>query len=237
MRIDQTFHEELVFGLVGVGGFARQVMAFALDSIAARMQVNPANRVCFIATDPHPDEIGGVPCISEGAFFELSAKKRLFNIAITDARTRERLAKSFVSNGATSLSIHAPSAEILGNNAIGEGSIFCGFTSVMCDARIGRYFHANIYSYVSHDCEIGDFVTFGPNVHCNGWVVIQDYVYIGAGALIRQGNPEKPLTIGEGAVVGMGAVVTRVVAPYTTVVGNPARPITKLNQDSSMTSR
>lgn len=33
----------------------------------------------------------------------------------------------------------------------------------------------------------------------------------------------QPLVIGKGAVVGMGALVTKSVAPGTTVVGNPAR--------------
>ena len=45
---------------------------------------------------------------------------------------------------------------------------------------------------------------------------------IGSGATILGG-----LTIGENAVVGAGAVVTKDVAPYTVVVGNPAREMLK----------
>ncbi len=70
---------------------------------------------------------------------------------------------------------------------------------------------------------VGDFVTFAPGVHCNGNVVIEDHAYIGTGAILKQGQPGKPLVIGRGAVVGMGAVVTKSVAAGATVVGNPAR--------------
>jgi len=38
----------------------------------------------------------------------------------------------------------------------------------------------------------------------------------------------KGVTIGEGAIVGAGSVVTADVEPYTLVVGNPARPIGKV---------
>lgn len=62
---------------------------------------------------------------------------------------------------------------------------------------------------------------------CNGNVVVEDYAYIGTGAVIKQGQPGQPLVIGRGAVVGMGAVVTKSVPSGATVVGNPARPLVK----------
>lgn len=51
-----------------------------------------------------------------------------------------------------------------------------------------------------------------------GNVLIGSDVWIGTEALISSG-----VTIGDGAVIGARAVVTRDVAPYTVVVGNPAR--------------
>lgn len=51
-------------------------------------------------------------------------------------------------------------------------------------------------------------------------VTIGHDVWIGHGAIILPGR-----TIGTGAVVGAGSIVTRDVAPYTIVVGNPARPV------------
>lgn len=121
----------------------------------------------------------------------------------------------------------APTAIIGPDVEYGEGAVFCDFTMVTASAKIGRHFHSNIYSYVAHDCVIGDFVTFAPRVCCNGNVHIGDGAYIGTGAVLRQGTPSEPLVIGAGAIIGMGAVVTKSVAPGTVVVGNPARPLVR----------
>ena len=51
-------------------------------------------------------------------------------------------------------------------------------------------------------------------------VTVEDYVWIGAGAILLPG-----VTIGEGSVVAAGSVVTKTVPPQTVVAGNPARPI------------
>jgi sugar O-acyltransferase (sialic acid O-acetyltransferase NeuD family) len=102
--------------------------------------------------------------------------------------------------------------------SIGEGAVFCNHTMVTVNVTIGRFFHCNLYSYVEHDCEIGDFVTFAPGVKCNGNVTIGNHAYIGSGAVIKQG-----IQIGEHATVGMGAVVVKDVPSHAVVAGNPAK--------------
>jgi len=68
----------------------------------------------------------------------------------------------------------------------------------------------------SHDINDPDFISFYRPI------VIDDYAWIGTRATILQG-----VTIGRGAVVMAGAVVTHDVEPFTVVGGVPARPITE----------
>jgi acetyltransferase-like isoleucine patch superfamily enzyme len=65
-----------------------------------------------------------------------------------------------------------------------------------------------------HDYNDPDFSNAGAPV------VIEDYVWLCSRAMILPG-----VTIGKGAVVAAGAVVTRNVLPYTIVGGVPAKPI------------
>jgi sugar O-acyltransferase (sialic acid O-acetyltransferase NeuD family) len=155
------------------------------------------------------------------------AEQRQVCLAIANSAARERLAARCAAAGVSLLGARAANVVVMDDVQVGEGEILSPFVTLTSNIRIGRCFHANLYSYVEHDCVIGDFVTFAPAVRCNGNVVIEDHAYIGAGALLKQGRPGQPLVIGRGAVVGMGAVVTRSVPPGATVVGNPARPIVK----------
>lgn len=51
-------------------------------------------------------------------------------------------------------------------------------------------------------------------------IIVHDYVWIGANSIVLQG-----VTIGEGAIIGAGSVVTKDVLPYSVYVGNPAKKI------------
>jgi sugar O-acyltransferase (sialic acid O-acetyltransferase NeuD family) len=212
-----------LYGIVGAGGFGREVMPVALEMLARAHQARDLE-IVFVVEHGDTKPINGHRVMSAKEFMASNQEKH-FNIAIADHQARERIANAFIAGGALPFSITAQNSVCMSSNKIGEGAILCPFTTITSNATIGRFFHANIYSYVAHDCRIGDFVTFAPDVHCNGKVHVEDYAYIGTGAIIKNGSDEEPIVIGRGAVVGMGAVVTKSVAPRTTVVGNPATPL------------
>lgn len=183
--------------------------------------------VFFVDDNPPRSILNGHQVVTYENFLQLKAEYKYITIAVSDASIRQRLTERCISDGVRIVNVSAVNCTVLDSVELGEGAILCPFTTITSNVKIGRSFHANIYSYVAHDCVIGDYVTFAPGVKCNGNVLIEDYAYIGTGAIIKQGRPGKPLRIGKGAVVGMGAVVTKNVADGAVVVGNPAKPLSR----------
>ena len=150
-------------------------------------------------------------------------------ISIADPKIKSRVYLDLKKKGVCFPVFIKKQAVVSSTSKIGEGAIICPFVTITSNACIGKNFHANIYSYVAHDCVIGDNVTFAPAVRCNGNVIIEDNVYIGTGAIIFQGKPGRPLVIGENSVIAAGSVVTKSVPKNMTVFGNPAIEFNKEN--------
>ncbi|MBY8965058.1 NeuD/PglB/VioB family sugar acetyltransferase [Algiphilus sp. NNCM1] len=214
-----------VFGASGCG---RGVMPLVGGQCGV---VDDCERV-FVDDAPSTEFVNGYRVLSYEQWLSEGAENRQITLAIADGFVRERLAHRCKRDGVGFFQVRASNVVELDDVQIGEGAILCPFVTLTSNIRIGRHFHANLYSYVEHDCVIGDYVTFAPAVRCNGNVVIEDHAYIGAGAILRQGRPGEPLVIGRGAVVGMGAVVTKSVPEGATVVGNPARVLDRSDAGS-----
>ncbi|MEI7590921.1 MAG: acetyltransferase [Deltaproteobacteria bacterium] len=213
-----------VVGIYGASGFGRDVLPLLREQLCLN---NQDFDLLFVDDSPPAEIINGTCCLTYKQFLAYESDNKQIAIAVANSVVREKLAEQCEVDRIKFIGVRASNAIELDNVQIGEGAIICPFVTLTSNIKIGKHFHANIYSYVEHDCIIGDFVTFAPRVACNGNVIIGDHVYVGTGAIIRQGNNEQPLIIGRGAVIGMGAVVTKNVPAGATVVGNPARLLIK----------
>lgn len=207
-----------VIAIFGAGGFGREVA-----SILKRQSKINLNLDEIIFVDHESDkEINGIKVINEEKFFSLGCTFK-YIVAIADPKIRKCVFERLKYTDGEPLDIVSHRAEILEEVNYKPGLVMCGNVTVGVNTTIGHGCHINVNTYVGHDCNIGDFVTFGPNAVCAGNVCIEEGVYVGAGALIRQGKPNEPIVIGKFSIIGMGSVVTSSVAANKTVVGNPSR--------------
>ena len=117
---------------------------------------------------------------------------------------------------------------------IGEYCVIHSHVWIGEDVHIGNNVKIQAFSFIPDGVTIEGNVFIGPRVTFTndkyppsggkGWqkTLVCAGASIGAGAIILPG-----ITIGEGAKIGAGAVVTKDVPNFTTVVGNPARPVDK----------
>ena len=211
-----------VYGIYGASGFGKEVLPLVKEQFGCE------SKIVFVDDGDVPNELLGCDILNFEQFVNIDGQKKV-TIAIANSKIREKLSLKCFENGVEVFDVKASNVVVLEDVKMADGSILCPFVTLTSDITIGKSFQANIYSYVAHDCVIGDYVTFAPSVKCNGNVHIGDHAYIGTGAIIHQGKPNRPLKIGKGAVVAAGAVVTKSVPDGMTVFGSPAIEFTKEN--------
>ena len=144
--------------------------------------------------------------------------------------------------------------------SIGDGTKIWHFTHIQANAEIGRNCIIGQNVNIANNVKIGNNVKIQNNVSVYEGVELEDYVFCGPSMVftnVKLPRSEFPqnqskeylrthvkksasiganativcgVTIGEYALIGSGAVVTKDVPPYTLVMGNPAKIICKVDK-------
>ncbi|MDD3130651.1 MAG: acyltransferase [Bacteroidales bacterium] len=151
-----------------------------------------------------------------------------------------------------------PTAVIDEGCTIGAGTKIWHFSHVMTNCRIGENCNIGQNVVVSPEVILGNNVKVQNNVSIYTGVTCEDDVFLGPSmvftnitnprsAVVRRGSYERTTVkrgatiganativcghdIGEFAFIGAGTVITKTVAPYALVVGNPGRQIGWMSQ-------
>lgn len=209
-----------VIGIYGAGGCGRGIAPLLKNKF------NNKVKIYFIDDKIYNNYIDNYKCINLKKFLNIKLNKKIL-IAVADPKKRRLIYKKIKTYKLKFYNVFDNRAINFGNNQISDGYLISPFVTIGSNVKIGMQFHANLYSYVEHDCRLGDFVTFAPGAKCNGNVIIGDNVHLGSGSVIKNGTSKKPIIIGSNVVVGAGAVVTKNITKNSVVTGNPAKKLKK----------
>jgi len=162
--------------------------------------------------------LGGVDRLRDRSFLQGCR----IQLGTGDRAVRRSMAEMVRAHGGQLGTIIHPAGIVSPSAVIGAGAFVAAGAIIGVGAVLAEACLVNTGASIDHDCRLDAGVGVGPGARLAGTVQCEADVQIGLGACILQG-----LRIGRGAVVGAGAVVTRDVPAGQTVVGCPARPLTR----------
>lgn len=211
--------EDLV--IVGAGGFGRET----IDVIWAINAASPTWRLLGVIDDsPSPinlrrlsdlgvPHLGGLSSVPKGAAVA---------VGVGNTRVRRGIVSSLAEHGPSYPTLIHPTAVIGSGFRHGEGLIVLGGVSIGTNVTMETHVHFNGHAVIGHDVHCLDFVSVNPNATVSGECTIGTGSLLGAGSTVLQ-----QLYVGSDVTVGAAACVTQDVPDNCTVVGVPARPLTK----------
>jgi sugar O-acyltransferase (sialic acid O-acetyltransferase NeuD family) len=204
--------------IIGAGGHGKVV----LDILRSGDHYRPMG---FIDADP---KLTGTSVCGMPVFGAIHLLNRLIAqhrigaaiIAIGDNRARASYARTVDEARIPLINAIHKSAVVSSTATLGRNVVVAANAVICTEARVGDFSIINTAATVDHECELGAAVHVCPGAHLAGRVRVDADAFIGMGANIIQ-----CLKIGNGAIIGAGAVVLADVPSHATAVGMPARVV------------
>lgn len=151
-----------------------------------------------------------------------SLEGRNFALSMGDNSIRENLYYNISAMGGTFPTLVHPTCIVSRFSSIGVGSHLDAYCCVQANSQIGSNCMIRPYVLVCHNTSIGDHSFIAAHTSVGAYINIASRVFMGLSSVAIS---SKVKSIGDGAVIGAGAVVNRDVEAAAIVVGNPAKRI------------
>lgn len=206
----------------GASGFSREVADIIMKY--------GDNEIVFIDLYSTLNTCFGFPIVPERNIPRLEDQGFLFVIGLGNNEKRKNIYEKFKHLQYPNIIHESASMGFEQHEALRskKGNIITAGVRFTNKVQMGNFGIFNLNCTIGHDCIIKNFVNIAPGSNISGNVCLEEGVYIGTNSTILQGKSiENKMSIGRFATVGAGAIVTKDVSGFSTVVGMPARPITK----------
>lgn len=208
--------------IVGTGAQAK----YAIETL--RVTGVAVAGLLALPTDHAPKAIGDVAVVGTlSDYASISSQLQHPRVLVATSRNSVKadVVATLTAAGARFARAVHPSATIATTAEIGEGTIVNPQAVVQPFARIGNHVMVHAGVIVEHDCVVHDYANLAPRACLAGHVTVGPRATVFAGAVVLP-----TVAIGADAVVGAGAVVRTSVADGDTVVGVPARVVTRRSE-------
>lgn len=210
--------------IVGAGGFGREVYQWAKDSLpGAQYRVKG-----FLSS--RPEDLDGFgfneKILGDDVTYPLQENDR-FVFAIGSIEAKKRSVERMKKRGVKCVTLIHPSAVVASSARLGEGVILCPFVLVSDHVVLGDFVIMNFYSSCGHDTKVGKYGTFSPYATANGFVTMDEEVFLGTHATVTGYR-----RVGVGAKISANSVAMEDVPAGGFVFGVPGKVKTIFAPDS-----
>lgn len=206
--------------LIGAKGHAKEV----LDVLTHILGQEDIALYDDVSSDLPERLYGKFPVIKTvSAVKQLFLKDNRFVLALGNPHGRADMARKFRALGGELISVISPFARIGALDIeLGNGLNVMHGVVITNSIKIGEGTLLNANCTVHHDSRIGNYCEISPGAHITGKCTVGNFCRIGTGAVVLPG-----VKIGDNVIIGAGAVVRTDVESNCTVVGVPAKSVTK----------
>lgn len=212
----------MVLGVFGASGQGKEVREIADYQNAV---TNRWETIIFIDDNKPEGTFMGLEMIQLNTALE-KYEEIEFVIAVGEPKTKRKIYERLLSLNCNFGSVISPDSQVSPYCRLGQGLVIKRGAIISADAIIGDDTTIQSYACIGHDAVIGKHCQISTHVDIGGQTVVGDCVFVGLNAPVRE-----LLTIGDNAIISAGAVVLKDVDANVTVMGNPARVISRNGED------